>query len=174
MITFMHKIVFVTGASGSGKTTLLQDLEQRHMFHAQFCYFDSIGVPSTEAMEEEYGSGEEWQRQTTIQWVKDIKSTYLTDVDVILDGQMRLGFILEACKRYDIENFDIILLDCSDSERMRRLVDRGQPELANKTMMSWATFLRNEVQHTNKAVVLDTTNKSLKDSTQSLLELIDL
>jgi hypothetical protein len=33
-------------------------------------YFDSIGVPTPEAMISEYGGGEPWQRAMTERWVR--------------------------------------------------------------------------------------------------------
>ncbi len=43
-----------------------------------------------------------------------------------------------------ITDYDVILLDCSDEERRRRLFDRGQKELADENMMNWAKYLRRE------------------------------
>lgn len=34
------------------------------MLDVAFCYFDSVGVPTKEEMEKQYGSGENWQKAT--------------------------------------------------------------------------------------------------------------
>ena len=35
----------------------------------------------------------------------------------------------------------VILIDCSDGVRKARLLQRGQPELANEQMMEWGRYL---------------------------------
>lgn len=138
----MHKLFFVIGASGSGKTTVVRTLERANFNGFKMVYFDSIGVPSHSEMLENYGTGEEWQRVATKVWVKTIKEKYLSQANVILDGQTRPQFIEEACHENNITNYDIILFDCSDEERTKRLFKRDQPELANQQMMDWAKYLR--------------------------------
>ncbi len=94
----MNKIYFVTGASGSGKTTTIKNIEKDKMLEVAFCYFDSVGVPTNEEMIKQYGSGENWQKVITSFWIKEIKEKYLDKQSAILDGQMRLSFIVDACK----------------------------------------------------------------------------
>ena len=61
-----------------------------------------------------------------------------------------------------IEDFHVILLDCDDATRARRLVaDRRQPELANTTMMNWAAYLRREAAQAG-CETLDTSRLSLE------------
>ena len=55
-----HKIYFIIGASGSGKTTALKNFEKNMPKSCTLLHFDSIGVPSFEEMEKEYGTIEEW------------------------------------------------------------------------------------------------------------------
>ena len=38
----------------------------------------------------------------------------------------------------------MILIDCSERVRKARLLQRGQPELANERMMEWARYLKRE------------------------------
>jgi len=61
-----HKLFFLIGASGAGKTTATKQLEKMNFPDLQFCYFDSIGVPSAQEMVIEYGGAEQWQRAKTI------------------------------------------------------------------------------------------------------------
>jgi hypothetical protein len=110
-------------------------------------FFDSIGVPCAEEMIAEFGSGEAWQRAKTIDWMKRIAQIMRTGTSVVLEGQMRIRFIEEAIASAGIPDARIILVDCSDDVRTRRLsADRAQPELANATMTSWARFLRDEAR----------------------------
>lgn len=164
----MNKLFFVIGASGSGKTTIIKYLEKL-MPEYQMFYFDSIGVPSYEEMVEKYRSAEEWQRTKTFEWVKKIKEQTLITRPAILDGQIRPQFIKEACTHNQILNYGIILIDCSDEERIKRLTIRGQPELANQQMMDWAKYLR---QNCQDCCILDNTLLNEKESALSLIEIL--
>jgi hypothetical protein len=65
--------------------------------------------------------------------------------NILLEGQMRLSFVLEAAAAASITNYALILVDCDDATRTRRLtLNRRSPELANSTMMDWAKYLRGE------------------------------
>ncbi len=169
----MNKIIFITGASGSGKTTIVKELQRATLSNLQFCYFDSVGIPSPESMLKEFGSAEEWQRQTTIKWVKEIKAKYLATSSVVFDGQMRLAFVLEACKSNHVDLYDIVLLDCSDEERNKRLVSRGQAELATGDMANWAAYLRNEAMKAGHIEVLDTTRLEIDEAVKKLQMIIE-
>jgi uridine kinase len=169
----MSKVFFVTGASGSGKTTIIKELERLHPDHFVFYYFDSVGVPSFHEMKRKYGSGEAWQRQTTIQWVKQIKREFLPQKSAILEGQMRISFILEACKENDISDFQIFLFDCNDEERKKRLISRGQSDLANQKMLDWAEYLRNEVVTIPGAIIFDTSSLQIEEAVTKLWQVMN-
>ncbi|MDB6081602.1 MAG: hypothetical protein JWO53_874 [Chlamydiia bacterium] len=122
------------GASGSGKTTVLQVLERTSPPECKIVYFDSIGVPTLEEMKASYGSPEEWQRIKTSEWTKKIKESFLSEFNVIIDVQTRPEFIEKACLENNIASYKVVLFDCSDVERARRLFARRQPELVNNEM----------------------------------------
>lgn len=147
-----HKIYFVIGASGSGKTTTLKLFERTIPENCTLLHFDSIGVPSFEEMKKEYGSIEEWQRIKTADWIKKIAEEKLSSSNIIFDAQIRPSFIKEACDLYGV-NYDVILFDCSDTERKKRLISRGHPELADKNMMNWSAFLRRECQKYHHKII---------------------
>jgi len=167
----MNKIIFIIGASGSGKTTLVKKLEKEESAHFRVLYFDSIQVPSFEEMQERYGGPEEWQRVKTIEWVEEIKKNWLPIQSVVLDGQTRPSFIEEACQKNEISEFEIILLDCSDDERKRRLIDRGDNNLADVHMMRWAEYLRKECQNRGYCII-DTTHLTIKEVLSELSEFL--
>jgi len=165
----MHRLLFVTGASGVGKTSTLRLFEQR-------CpgilvrYFDGV-VPPLEAMTKEYGSAEEWQRQTTVEWVARIKTEALSRAPVVLDGQARRAFVEEACGLAGLTDYRIILFDCEDSVRELRLIGRGQPELANSQMANWARYLRTQASMRGDPII-DTTRLTVKDAVNKLVALL--
>lgn len=158
----MNTLYFVIGASGSGKTTAVQALNQAEITVA---YFDSIGVPTVEAMIKDFGSPEGWQRDKTLEWVKTIKERYLAQSSVVLDGQTRPQYIHEACQQQGIKNYEIILFDCLDSVRKTRLEKRGQPELFNEQMSQWAAYLRKVCQG---YTILDNTDMSPEETALAL------
>lgn len=134
---------FVIGASGSGKTSAVRELERTGRSGLNMFFFDGIGVPSEHETTEKWGSGDGWQRAMTIEWVKRIRGE-LTNSKALLDGQTRPSFIVEACKLNDVKSYEVILIDCSEAVRSARLLQRGQPELANERMMQWAGYLARE------------------------------
>lgn len=166
----MNTLFFLIGASGAGKTTAAKALKESKVSGFDFYYFDSIGVPSFEVMVKEYGSTDEWQRAKTIEWAQKLKKD-LTSTNVVLDAQTRPSFIEEACEKADIENYSIILFDCSDAVRKDRLVKRNQPELANEQMMGWAAYLRKECAGRN-VVVIDTSSLSIEAMSNMLKAMI--
>ena len=162
----MKKLIIITGASGSGKTTLVEHLKKRlpklHCLH-----FDSIGVPEPDVMRKSYGSVEAWQKAKTFEWIEKIKDRAPAQY-VIFEGQMRIAFIKEALRAFDLLCADILLLDCSDEKRAERLALRRQSHLMSREMCKWAAFLREEAK---RAVigVIDTTQMSEDDVVQALL-----
>lgn len=83
---------------------------------------------------------------------------------VLLEGQMRLAFAREGLSAAGVADFNLMLVDCDDATRARRLVaNRNQPELANATMMNWAAYLRKEAREAGYEI-LDTSQTSLEAS----------
>lgn len=168
----MKKLFFLIGSSGAGKTTAAKSIEAMNLKDFVMYYSDSMPVPPLEEMMKEYGGQEEWQRGSTNRWVKKIKEEYLNDKDVLFDTQSRPSFIDEACEKNGITNYEIILFDCSDEERKRRLVkERNQPELANEQMMNWAKYLRERCIGRNHKIV-DNTDWEPKQTLGRLLKIM--
>jgi dephospho-CoA kinase len=155
-------IVFMTGVSGAGKTTLLKALQERLSGeNIEFLNFDSVGVPTEREMIINYGSGAGWQKATLDQWVEKILHNKIARDFVILDGQVNLEFIKDACQDHGIDDYSIVLVHCDHHIRHERLnQDRKQPELINTTMDNWANFLKQQAIE-NKASILDSTNLSI-------------
>ena len=166
----MKTLIFVTGASGAGKTATLKALEAEHIRGVVFCYFDTIGVPSLEEMKQKYGSGEEWQKQTTFDWVRRIRRDYLKDRVVVLDGQVRQSFIDDACQREGVEDYRITLFHCENSIRNERVArQRGQPELITEQMQNWARYLREQAIARGDAII-DTTDLAIPGAVSLMRE----
>lgn len=153
--------IILTGASGSGKTTVAQLFAEKYSGECEVFFFDSIGVPSPEEMREKYGDGHQpggaWQRAMTFHWIERAAAVLTTGRPVLLEGQIRIAFILEALTSLGL-TAHIVLVDCDDRTRTERLhADRNQPELANAQMMSWTRYLRAEAVQAH-CEILDTSN----------------
>jgi hypothetical protein len=159
-LTAMH-LVILTGASGSGKTAIAEAIRTGQPDLAEVLHFDSIGVPSPDAMLT-WGGGGAWQRAMTLTWMTRIAALRGRRRPVLFEGQMRLAFVREGLLTAGITDARVILVDCDDATRTRRLVtNRAQPELANPDMMAWAEFLRREAKE-SACEVLDTSRLSLE------------
>lgn len=168
----MKKLFFLIGSSGAGKTTAAKSIQAMNLKNFVMCYSDSLPVPPVEDMIKEFGSQEEWQRANTIKWVEKIKREYLSENDVLFDTQSRPAFIEEACAKNNIDSYKIVLFDCTDDERKKRLISRGQPELAHPDMMNWAKYLRDRCIG-DKCVIVDNTNYEPIQGLNELLAIMD-
>lgn len=139
-----------------GKTTVAKVLEARAPWKGHTHYFDTIGVPSPERMESEFGGGEEWQRWATRQWVNRLAEG---DADPqLIEGQTRPSFIREAEEDHPDLDLRIVLLDCSPEVRRHRLTElREAPELATPRMDNWAAYLAAQA-HALGLPVVDTSD----------------
>jgi hypothetical protein len=149
-------ILVVTGASGSGKTAAVRALEARALSGVRCYYFDAVGVPPLE----QHGSGgpEGWQAVTTKEWLRRLAADPDGAEVYVLDGQTRPSFVRSAVEGTPTDLVRIVLLDCAPTVRHARLVGpRGQPELSNSRMDSWAAYLRGQADALNLPVI-DTTS----------------
>jgi dephospho-CoA kinase len=88
----------------------------------------------------------------TIDWVRRIRPELAT-APAVLDGQTRPSFIAEACELNRVTSYRIMLITCSDAVRRARLLQRGQPELANDQMMEWARYLVAETRRIGGTII---------------------
>ena len=161
-------IVVLTGASGSGKTTIAKTIANEWPSRVKVLHFDSIGVPSHDEMIAKWGSSPEpggaWQREMTLRWTERIAGMITRDRPILFEGQMRPLFVKDALQATGILNASVILVDCDDVTRTDRLSRlRNQPEWADASMMSWATFLRCEAEAAGYEI-FDTSRLSLETS----------
>ncbi len=144
------------GASGSGKTTLVKNIETKYPNEYYFGYFDQPKVPSQKEVEEKYGDWFAWGIARTNEWIKKIKDDYIENRVTIFDVHTQPVNIDNACREFGIEDYSVILLDCSDDERKKRLTQRGQPELISESLLTWAQFLREEAVKRNYTIIDNT------------------
>jgi len=138
-------IYFITGASGVGKTTLVEQLKEKYKdFLWDFLHFDSVGVPSTEEMIEQFGSPQAWQEANTKKWIRKIVGDDEHE-KIFIEGQADLNFIYNGFKDSGFTDFKVILLDTDKEEMTYRLTHlRNQPELLNEDMYNWLKYLRKQ------------------------------
>jgi hypothetical protein len=161
-------ILVVTGASGAGKTAAVRELDERAIPGVRCFYFDSIGVPTADVMERDYGGGEQWQASATADWLQRL-GNLSDDVHVaVLDGQTRPSFVFGGEARAASRTVSVVLLDCSSEVRAARLHGpRRQPELANSRMDQWAAYLRGQADALDLAVI-DTSLLTVSESADQL------
>jgi hypothetical protein len=167
-----RSIVVVTGASGTGKTATVTSLDARALPGVRCFHFDSIGVPSMEVMERDFGGPERWQARATNEWLARLAAL---DDDVriaVLDGQTRPSTVFAAAGAVGSSHLHVVLFDCSPDVREARLRGpRGQPELATARMDSWAAYLRGQADALGLPIV-DTTTLTIAEATDQLEELV--
>jgi hypothetical protein len=164
-------ILVVTGASGAGKTTLVRGLEARNLLGVSCHYFDSIGVPSPEVMERDFGGGTGWQEAMTRTWIERLSQR--PDRVAVLDGQTRPSAVRAAFHLAGIRDGAIVLIDCAAEERNRRLhVDRKQPELASAQMDTWAAYLKGQADALDLPII-DTTCLVPEAALDQLVEFVN-
>lgn len=134
-------------------------------------HFDAIGVPSLDAMIAGWSSAEGWQRATTFAWLEHIASgRNRRSRPALLEGQMRIAFIQESLDAAGLTDARVVLVDCDDESRTRRLVhDRQQPELASVAMKTWAAHLRDEASVAN-VEVLDTSLMPIAECVRLIID----
>jgi hypothetical protein len=159
-----RRLLVLVGASGAGKTTIAKAIESQRPKVADVYFFDRVGVPTPEAMIAGWGSGEAWQRATTLEWMRQLASLPDHRTPVLFEGQMRFSFVEEGLRFAGVDNARILLVDCDDRVRSSRLDrERGQAYLANPKMMSWAEYLRREARAGGYSI-LDTSALTLDQS----------
>ena len=166
-------LIILTGASGSGKTAIAEAIARDATRKLAVYHFDSIGVPSLDAMTRDHGSPEGWQRDKTAEWLMLLAPEAQKARAMLFEGQMRPSFIAEAVAAAGIDDCRILLIDCDDATRTHRLcVERAQPELADANMMNWAAYLRREARNSGYEI-LDTSRLTVEESVAGVLKHLD-
>ena len=160
-------LLFVVGASGVGKTAAIQALSARQLPDLACYQFDSVGIPTVEAMVARFGSAERWQEVTTHEWIARLKREVRRFV--VLEGQTRPSFIRAALGD---RRAGIVLLDCQPSIRSYRVrANRRQPELDTPEMHSWAAYLRGQADAL-RLPVIDTSSRTPDQVADELYDLV--
>src|ERR1700749_433923 len=89
-------LVILIGASGSGKTTIARAIAQRFAGAGGGFFFDRMGVPSPERMIAACGSGVEWHRAKTIEWMIRLAPLAQGGGKAVFEGQTRFCFLAQG------------------------------------------------------------------------------
>ena len=161
-------ILVLVGASGAGKTTLVQSLESLQLPGVGCYYCDTIGVPSAEAIAEHFGGGASWQAWALDRWLTRLIANDDAVALAVLDAQARPSAVYSAFRHFGVERGHVVLIDYDYAERNARLRGpRGQPELANWQMDTWAAYLRGQADALDLPII-STTNATIDACLQSL------
>jgi hypothetical protein len=170
-MTSVPHILVVTGASGAGKTATVQALDALAVPGVRCFYFDSIGVPTPDVMERDFGGAEQRQAFTTGKWLARLSSLPADVHLAALDGQTRPSFVIDAAARALPRVVHVVLLDCAPHVRTERLRgSRQQSELATAEMDQWAIYLRGQADAIGLPVI-DTTLLTVGEAAAQLEEL---
>jgi len=166
-------LLFVVGASGAGKTAAVHALAARGVPGVRCYHFDTIGVPTPEVMERDWGGGERWQEEVTRRWIERLVANQDGAQCAVLEGQTRPSFIQRWIAGAGVGHARIVLLDCTPAVRAARLAGpRGQPDLATRQMDTWAVYLRGQADAL-QLPVLDTTDMSVEQVAAALARELD-
>jgi adenylylsulfate kinase-like enzyme len=166
-------ILVLAGVSGAGKTTLASRLAALGLPGVGCYFFDTIGgeTPLDELCKR-FSDGEAFRTWALDQWFTQLLRND-SHVDVaVLDAQVRPLAARAALERHGVTDGEILFVHCRGEERHARLRgSRGQPELANVDMDTWAEYLRRESEELGIRI-LDTTGVTPEESLGALREVV--
>jgi hypothetical protein len=85
-----------------------------------------------------------------------------------MEGQARFHFVKEACEKYGVARYTIVLIDCDWKKmRLRLTYQRQQPELVTNQMRNWANFLRKQAG-IHKIPIINTSIATLFEAVQTI------
>jgi len=124
-------LIFVTGASGSGKTAVIPGLTEK---------FPEYAVHDFDEREQPSDADTRSRQEQTEYWInKSIENQHLGQ-DTIICGGAVYGEILACPSISQIEGLAVCLLDCTDTERIRRMQEYGSTPTMK--ILTWAAWLR--------------------------------
>ena len=166
-------LVILNGASGAGKTTIAEAIDNLPAQAIDVVYQDRAAPPpSTAKMIEIFGSPEAWQKAVIFDLIARLAPDLAKGRCILFDCQSRFSHLTQAAERCGISDYTIMLIDCDDETRTRRLsLDRDQAELATADMMNWAHYLRSQATAQGYEI-LDTSNLTVEQSVDRVLSLL--
>ncbi len=156
-------VLIVVGASGAGKTTLVSRLAALGLPGVGCYHFDNVAIAPAEEIAARFSDGEAFQAWGLGEWLVRLMRNEDQVRVAVLDTQARPAALRDAFARHGVARAAAVLVDCHHTERNGRLRgQRGQPELANPQMDSWAAYLRTQADALGVPVI-DTTGRHPDD-----------
>ena len=160
----MGKLFFVTGAEGVGKSSIIEILKERFP-DFDVHDFDDVGVPENPELQ--------WRYDTTLHWIKVAIENQEKGISTVIAGLSFPNEVLmfEAYKK--MEKILFCLLDVRESEREKRLCERGAAREVIDDLCQLHDLREKfkDVKFENK--IIDTTRISIKEVGNKVVDWIE-
>ena len=157
-------IVFISGLSGTGKSTSVEYFKDHPIDGWLFYDYDKGEFPVPDKESEHL----EWRKKQSEYWLKVALENAQNNTDACV-----LGLALYPKNTYELpsaakfnHNIHFALIDCADSERKKRLFDRGTPQHWQGEKDFYKEFRKLNSEHRGKT--FDTTNKKVEETAREI------
>ncbi len=82
-----------------------------------------------------------------------------------------MDFIVRGFRDKNFEDYSVTLIDCNKDTMIKRLEERGQPELATEQMFGWLNYLRKQAISYGFSI-LDNSNSTIDETLKNFLNII--
>ena len=159
----MAKLFFVTGSEGVGKSSIVEMLKN-NFNNIDIHDFDEVGVPENPNLQ--------WRYDTTLHWIKIAIKNQKKGFSTIIAGLSFPNEVLMYEEHDEMGEILFCLLDVHETERERRLCERGSTKevISDLCQLHQLREKFKDIEFEN--VVIDTTNLSINEVKEKVIEWI--